>query len=95
MPKALASLSTMTIVALYILSLVSLVVLAVTAQAIPIASWPFPPDQAHVILATNVIHPTMTRKEMMRMHEKMMGSGKKMSCKELMRMHQKMMGGKA
>jgi hypothetical protein len=62
----------------------------------PIGPWPFAPDEAHVILATTVMHPTMTCKEMMRMHGKMMGGGgKKMSCKELMRMHKKMMGGKA
>ena len=57
----------------FTLSLISLVVLGVNAHAMPAAPWPFAPDETQVILATTVIHPTTTCKEMMRMHKKMMG----------------------
>jgi hypothetical protein len=75
------------------LCLVALLVLGATAHAVPVAALSRVSDDATVIQA-KMSHPKMTCKEMMRMHQKMMG-GKGVTCKEMMRMHQKMMGGHA
>jgi hypothetical protein len=74
------------------LCLVALFVFAAVAHAVPAAPLPSISDDA--VIQVKMSHSTMTCKEMMRMHQKMMG-GKRMTCKEMMRMHQKMMGNHA
>ena len=70
--------------------IVALMLLGVSARAMPLA--PLLSVPAGDVVQVKMSNATMTCKEMMRMHHKMMGA-KKTTCQEMMRMHHKMMAG--